>query len=241
MNIKKFAALVLTLSLTLMAGACSKEKPMSLEELKTQSGVMLDVSRNEESFEIYYDGAIEVSFTNDNGSYFGEFTLTDEELYEVYTSAFDYSFEVGSVMLSSIDINSENESSEEISGISEIVDVYLALLNTEDTNPNTLYEAERIGISAAPYGSFDGEEESYEGILFAGDIVTVGGVDFEVNTLTEDMVIFTTSTPLCTVNAADGTINVYDAHEDFYVNRGQSTQMASGDGTDGLIFTVLYN
>mgnify|MGYP003329035480 FL=1 len=120
MKIRRLVSACLTLLLLAGITACNKAKPMTLEDLKSQNGNMLDVRRDTEEFSISYSGVISIITTNDGNSYFGEFLLTDDELYEIYTSAFDYSYDVGDVMLDSIVITPENESSEDISSIEKV-------------------------------------------------------------------------------------------------------------------------
>lgn len=240
MSIKKITAICLTVLITLAATACNKAKPMSLDELKAQSGIMLNISReidSSDSFVIDYDGSISISTTVEEESFFGNFYLTDDELYEIYTNAFNYSYEIGDVMLDSIDITSENVSNESILAISSIIDTYVDLIISSNPNPNTLYEAQRFTIIATPYGNYEGEEESCEIMLFQGESVTIGDVAFEVFFVDGDMVVLNTSLPLCTVNE-DGSINIYDEHSDFSIRRGQSVQMAFGDEENGLIFSI---
>ena len=225
--------------ITVAGTACGKAKPMSLADLKAQNGVMLSINRDIDAqnyFEISYDGSIMVSTTTDSGSYYGSFNLSDDELYDIYTNAFSYSYDTGDSMLSSLEINSENINETEISVINGIMDSYLELVPVEEGNSNTLYEASNFTIIATPYGNYSGEEESCEIMLFQGESVTIGDVTFEVFFVDDDMVVLTTDSPLCSIN--DGSINIYDEHYDFSLSRGQSVQMAYGNSEDGVIFTV---
>lgn len=238
MKIRRLVSACLTLLLLMGATACNKAKPMTLEDLKSQNGNMLDVRRDTEEFSISYSGVISIITTNDGNSYFGEFLLTDDELYEIYTSAFDYSYDVGDVMLDSIVITPENESSEDISNISQIVDSYLVLIPIDEGDSHTLYEGRRISITTTPYGNVEGEEEVFETVFMQGESYKVGEITFEIGAISEDEVILMSSTPLRSVDAETGAVNFYDTHNSFSLRQDQSVQAALGDETNGVLYTI---